>query len=36
MGGPDYVQWHGNYELLARYVELKEKAEEMRNHGSDD
>jgi nitrate/TMAO reductase-like tetraheme cytochrome c subunit len=36
MGGPDYVQWHGNYELLARFVELKEKAEEMRNHGSDD
>jgi len=35
MGGPDYVQWHGNYELLARFVELKEKAKELRSHESD-
>ena len=24
MGGPDFVQWHGNYELLAKLVELRE------------
>ena len=24
MGGPDFVQWHGNYELLLRGVEMKE------------
>lgn len=30
MNGADYVQWHGNYELLARYVELQELAEELR------
>ncbi len=24
MGGADFVQWHGNYELLAKLVELKE------------
>ena len=35
MGGADYVQWHGNYELLARLVELQQVAEELRNgsHG---
>ncbi len=32
MGGADYVQWHGNYELLAKLVELKEMAEEIRAH----
>jgi nitrate/TMAO reductase-like tetraheme cytochrome c subunit len=36
MGGPDYVQWHGNYELLARFVHLKEKAKELRSDGSSD
>ncbi len=36
MGGPDYVQWHGNYELLSRFVHLKEKAKELRSHGSSD
>lgn len=35
MGGPDYVQWHGNYELLARFVELKEEAKELRSHEGD-
>ena len=30
MGGPDFVQWHGNYELLAKAVELEELAEELR------
>jgi len=24
MGGADFVQWHGNYELLAKLAELKE------------
>ena len=24
MGGADFVQWHGNYELLAKLVELRE------------
>lgn len=35
MGGPDYVQWHGNYELLARFVELQEKANELRSDGDE-
>ena len=30
MGGADFVQWHGNYELLARLVELRAQAEELR------
>ncbi|HMB89926.1 MAG TPA: multiheme c-type cytochrome [Rhodothermales bacterium] len=35
MGGADFVQWHGNYELLALLVELKAEAEELRTlHGS--
>lgn len=34
MNGADYVQWHGNYELLARWVDLKETAEELREDGS--
>jgi hydroxylamine dehydrogenase len=34
MGGADFVQWHGNYPMLARTVELKAQAEEMRRaHG---
>ena len=37
MNGADYVQWHGNYELLARLVEMREKAKELREeHGSSD
>ena len=30
MGGADFVQWHGNYELLAKFVEMKEIAESLR------
>lgn len=30
MGGADYVQWHGNYELLLGMVELEEMARELR------
>ena len=34
MGGADFVQWHGNYELLLKLVEMKEMAAELRaNHG---
>jgi hydroxylamine dehydrogenase len=30
MGGADYVQWHGNYPILAHMVELKEQAAQLR------
>jgi len=30
MGGADFVQWHGNYPMLARTVELRAQAEELR------
>jgi len=30
MGGADFVQWHGNYELLKKQVELEHMAEELR------
>ena len=30
MGGADFVQWHGNYELLLMQVEMEEMAAEMR------
>ena len=34
MGGADFVQWHGNYELLAKTVELQHEADELRReHG---
>jgi hypothetical protein len=34
MGGADFVQWHGNYELLKKQVELEEMAAELRaKHG---
>ena len=33
MGGADFVQWHGNYPMLARTVELKAQAEELRRRG---
>lgn len=34
MGGADFVQWHGNYELLKKQVELEGMAEELRaEHG---
>jgi hypothetical protein len=35
MGGADFVQWHGNYPMLARTVELRAMSEELRRqHGS--
>jgi hydroxylamine dehydrogenase len=35
MGGADFVQWHGNYPMLARSVELQSLAAELRRkHGS--
>ena len=35
MGGADFVQWHGNYPILSKTVELKALAEEMRKgHGA--
>ena len=34
MGGADFVQWHGNYPMLARMTQLREQAEELRRgHG---
>jgi hypothetical protein len=34
MGGADFVQWHGNYPMLSKMVELKAQAEELRRrHG---
>lgn len=30
MGGADFVQWHGNYELLAHQVEIEHAAAELR------
>ena len=35
MGGADFVQWHGNYELLHSLAELKEKARELRDGRAD-
>ncbi len=35
MGGADFVQWHGNYPMLARTVELRAMAAELRErHGA--
>ena len=33
MGGADFVQWHGNYELLLKFTELEELAEGLRSSG---
>ena len=34
MGGADFVQWHGNYELLLKLTEMKEIARHLREtHG---
>lgn len=30
MGGADFVQWHGNYELLLKKAEIEEMAKELR------
>jgi hypothetical protein len=35
MGGPDFVQWHGNYELLLHKVELEEMAKKIRAEAKD-
>jgi hydroxylamine dehydrogenase len=32
MGGADFVQWHGNYEILRLTNELKTAADELRAH----
>jgi len=31
MGGADYTQWHGNYELLYKMIEMEEMAAELRS-----
>ena len=36
MGGADFVQWHGNYELLLKRTELKEMADALRASGGRD
>ena len=30
MGGADFVQWHGNYELLLKMVKMEEMAKSLR------
>ena len=30
MGGADFVQWHGNYELVSKLTELKKAAAELK------
>ena len=30
MGGADFVQWHGNYELLLKMVEMEEMAKSLK------
>ena len=32
MGGADFVQWHGNYELLLKTIEMEEIAQQLRGH----
>ena len=34
MGGADFVQWHGNYELLLKMTEMKQIAKELRENDS--
>jgi hydroxylamine dehydrogenase len=35
MGGADFVQWHGNYPMLARTAELRAMSEDLRRqHGT--
>ena len=36
MGGADFVQWHGNYELLLKTKEIEEIARNLRNNSIDD
>ena len=35
MGGADFVQWHGNYELLLTLTGLKAMAGELRDGRAD-
>ncbi len=35
MGGADFVQWHGNYELLVKLTELQEMAHKLREAGAE-
>ena len=32
MGGADFVQWHGNYPMLKKMVEMQAAAEELRRN----
>jgi len=32
MGGADFVQWHGNYELLLNWIEMQQMADELRTN----
>jgi hypothetical protein len=35
MGGADFIQWHGNYPMLARTVDLRARSQELRRqHGA--
>lgn len=34
MGGADFVQWHGNYELLLKRIELEEMAAKLRQEAA--
>ena len=36
MGGADFVQWHGNYELLLKLTELKDMAGGLRDGREND
>jgi hydroxylamine dehydrogenase len=36
MGGADFVQWHGNYELLRQRVELEQMAKDLRRAHSEE
>lgn len=33
MGGADFVQWHGYYEIVSKLAELKKSAEDLRSQG---
>jgi hydroxylamine dehydrogenase len=33
MGGADFVQWHGNYPMLAKMVQLRAQSDELRRRG---
>ena len=35
MGGADFVQWHGNYELLLKLTELEDMAADLRDARAD-